>query len=313
MKYPTISEYIESLSCASDNFATLSPLDLIIDTQGRPVYTKEKHCVIFRMKDGNSNIEYDVKCFTGEQVRREILYEQFSNDQDVWFPKGIEFYDKELFVDTANSDDNEFPIVVTPHCKTTNIIPFISTNRDNNVLLSKLTYSFSLLFSWVYEKDYSWHELNFNSLSVEEDGHVFISNIDEIIETSNKSNNIGDLSAALILLSLKVISKDENLFDANNVRPQILFDVDKRNDFPTSETIDELLNIGDLEILSIIVAVFIHLGQNNFCELKSTAFKVTPPIENMEDDLITQAKNGDAAKQVELANQYWESTLLGDI
>ena len=69
MKYPTISEYIESLSCASDNFATLSPLDLIIDTQGRPVYTKEKHCVIFRMKDGNSNIEYDVKCFIDDFIK----------------------------------------------------------------------------------------------------------------------------------------------------------------------------------------------------------------------------------------------------
>lgn len=309
MKYPTISEYIESLSCASDNFATLSPLDLIIDTQGRPVYTKEKHCVIFRMKDGNSNIEYDVKCFTGEQVRREILYEQISNDQDVWFPKGIEFYDKELFVDTANSDDNEFPIVVTPHCKTTNIISFISTNIDNIVLLSKLTYSFSMLFSWVYEKDYSWYELNIDSLSVDEDGHIFISKIDEINEASNKSNNTGNLSAVLILLSLKAISKDKNLFDANHVRPQILFDVDKRDDLPSSEIIGKLLKTGDSDILSIIGAIFIHLGKGNYCGIQSGSFKVTPPSENKEDKPISLAEGGGATRQVELAKQYWEKEM----
>lgn len=306
MKYPTISDYIESLSCAIDNFATLSPLDLILDTQGRPVYTREKHCVIFRMKDGNSNIEYDVKCFIDEQERRKTLYEHIANDQELWFPKGVAFYDKELFVDTANSDDNEFPIVVTPHRKTTNIISFISINIDNIVLLSKLTYSFSLLFSWVYEKGYSWYEVNFDSLSVDENGHIFVSNIDEIIEDSNKSNTTGDLSAVLILLSLIAISKDENLFDANNIRPQILFDVDMRDKLSSSEIIGKLLKVGDSEILSIIGAIFVYLGKGNYCGIQSSVFKVTLPSMSEEDDLLTLAEGGDASKQVELAKQCWD-------
>lgn len=306
MKYPTISEYIESLSCASDNFATLLPLDLILDTQGRPVYTREKHCVIFRMKDGDSNIEYDVRCFTDEQESRKTLYEQIANAQDVWFPKGVAFYDKELFVDIANSDDKDFPVVITPHRPTTNIISFISINIDNIVLLSKLTYSFSLLFSWVYEKGYSWYEVNFDSLSVDEDGHIFVSNIDEIIEDSNKSNTTGDLSAVLILLSLIAISKDENLFDANNIRPQILFDVDMRDKLSSSEIIGKLLKVGDSEILSIIGAIFVHLGKGDYCGIQSSVFKVTLPSMSEEDDLLTLAEGGDASKQVELAKQCWD-------
>lgn len=309
MKYPTISDYIESLSCAIDNFATLSPLDLILDTQGRPVFTREKHSVIFKMKDVNSNIEYDVKCFTDEQENRKTLYEQIANDQDVWFPKGVAFYDKEIFVDTENSDDKEFPVVITPHRNTTNIIPFLSTNRDNHVLLSKLTYSFSLLFSWVYEKGYTWYEVNFDSLSVDDNGHVFVSNTDEILETSNKSNDTGHLSAALIHLSLKAISKDENLFDANNVRPQILFDVDKRDDLPSNEIIGKLLRTGDSEILSIIGAIFVHLGKGDYCGIQSSVFKVNLPSMSDEDDLMTLAKSGDVRKQVELAKQCWEKEM----
>ena len=93
-----------------------------------PTYSKEKHGVVFRMKDRNSDLEYNVKCFTDEQEGRETLYEQINNSQGVWFPNGVTYYANELFVDTAVSDANEFPVVVIPCCKTTNLISFINTN-----------------------------------------------------------------------------------------------------------------------------------------------------------------------------------------
>ena len=34
MNYPSVSEYIDALSCASDNFATLTSLTLILDSNG---------------------------------------------------------------------------------------------------------------------------------------------------------------------------------------------------------------------------------------------------------------------------------------
>ena len=304
MKYPTVSEYIESLRCASDNFATCTSLSLIYDSQGRTKYKIEKHCVIFQMVDTDSEIEYDVKCFTDEQEGRKDFYDQIMNGQSVWYPNGIAYLEKELFVDTANSNEKEFPIVINRCCKVTDIVSFIITNKGNSELLTQLAYSLSILQMWVYDNGYFWHDLNTDSLYVEDNGHIFVSNIDEIIEASKQRNNKGDLNAALILLSLKAIIKDNSLFDANNIRPQILFDTDRSDDLPTSETIGKLLNTGDSEMLSIIGAIFIHIGQKNFCGIKSSAFKVTPPTENKDNDLILQAESGNAAKQVELANQY---------
>ena len=59
MKYPAVSEYIESLRIASDNLATLTSLKLVLGTEGNPIYSKEGHGIVFRMKDGNTDLEYD--------------------------------------------------------------------------------------------------------------------------------------------------------------------------------------------------------------------------------------------------------------
>lgn len=309
MNHPTVSEYIESLSCASDNFATCTSLSLIYDSQGRIKYKIEKHCVIFQMVDTESEIEYDVKCFTDEQEGRRVFYDQIMNGQSVWYPNGIAYLEKELFVDTANSNEKEFPIVITRCCKVTDIVSFINTNKGNSEKLTQLAYSFSILQMWVYDNGYSWYELNTDSLYVVDNGRIVVSNIDEIIEASKLKNNKGDLNAGLILLSLKAIIKDKSLFDTNNIRPQILFDTDRFYDLPSNETIGKLLNTGDPELLSIIGAIFIHIGQNNFCGIKSSVFKVSQLAENKYDDLILQAESGNAAKQAELANQYWKKEM----
>lgn len=100
MKYPIVSEYIESLRIASDNLATLTSLKLVLGTEGNPIYSKEGHGIVFRMKDDNTDLEYNVKCFIDEQEGREALYELINDSKGVWFPDGVTYYANELFVDT---------------------------------------------------------------------------------------------------------------------------------------------------------------------------------------------------------------------
>lgn len=83
MNYPSVSEYIDALSCASDTFATLTSLTLILDSNGKPVYTKETHSIVFRMRDSSTGGEYDVRCFTDDQEGRETKYEQIVRGSDV--------------------------------------------------------------------------------------------------------------------------------------------------------------------------------------------------------------------------------------
>lgn len=305
MKYPTVSEYIDSLRVANDNLATLTSLELVLGIDGNPTYSKEKHGVVFRMKDRDSDLEYNVKCFTDEQEGRETLYEQINNSQGVWFPNGVTYYANELFVDTAVSDANEFPVVVIPCCKTTNLISFINTNIANSLLISKLADSFSRVVEWVKEKGYFWHELNVDSLYVNDTGLVVVSDIDGRIETANSTKKNDDLGASLILLSLKALYRDSSLFNANDVKPYILFDGNNYAELPANEIVTRLSKFSDSEISSMIGDVFVKIGHGNSNETRTDLHQ----SETYEDSQKMMAEKGNVTKQLELAQKCWDKEM----
>ena len=306
MNYPSVSEYIDSLSCASDNFATQTSLSLILDPNGNPMYAKESHSVLFRMRDNSSGVEYDVKCFTDDQEGRETKYKQIADSSNVWFPRGITYIEDELFVDTVNSDIKEFPVVVIPRCEANNIISFISTNIDDSVRISKLASNFSRLVAWVYGNGYSWYDLSADSLLVDDACHIIVSDIDKHVVIGDDSDKRGQLNAILILLSLKAISKDKNLFDTAAVCLQILFDVNERDNIPSNEIISRLLKQGDSETISLIGTLLVNIGYGGLCGIQSDIFNIAPPPESETDIIKVLAEKGDVSKQLELAQKYLE-------
>ena len=51
MQYPLISEYIEAIRFAEDNFDKLSNLRPVLDSDGNPVMSSGNFAVFFKMKD----------------------------------------------------------------------------------------------------------------------------------------------------------------------------------------------------------------------------------------------------------------------
>jgi len=51
MNYPLISEYIESIKAAEDNFDQLKHLRPVLDDDGLPVMTNGKFAMVFKIKD----------------------------------------------------------------------------------------------------------------------------------------------------------------------------------------------------------------------------------------------------------------------
>ncbi len=49
MNYPLISEYIESIKFAEDNFEELSYLRPVLDAEGQPVMSSGNFAVVFKM------------------------------------------------------------------------------------------------------------------------------------------------------------------------------------------------------------------------------------------------------------------------
>ena len=64
MNYPLISEYIEAIKLAEENFAQLKHLRPVIGDDGAHIMTSGNFAVVFKMEDPQSGRFYAIKCFT---------------------------------------------------------------------------------------------------------------------------------------------------------------------------------------------------------------------------------------------------------
>ena len=80
MNYPLISEYIDAIRLAEDNFNKLSNLRPILDGNGNPIMSSGNFAVVFKMKDVNDGRYYAVKCFLKEQEGRNERYQEIAEE-----------------------------------------------------------------------------------------------------------------------------------------------------------------------------------------------------------------------------------------
>ena len=80
MNYPLISEYIDAIRLAEDNFNKLSNLRPILDGNGNPIMSSGNFAVVFKMKDVNDGRYYAVKCFLKEQEGRNERYQEIADE-----------------------------------------------------------------------------------------------------------------------------------------------------------------------------------------------------------------------------------------
>ena len=115
MNYPLISEYIEAIKAAADNFDELRNLHPVLDGDGEPVMSSGNFAVVFKMENKATGKLYAIKCFTKEQEGRAEAYHQIAEelkDVDSPYLVSLRYLDKELFVDTAQTDETEFPVLL---------------------------------------------------------------------------------------------------------------------------------------------------------------------------------------------------------
>ena len=114
MNYPLISEYIEAIKAAEDNFEELTNLRPVLTDDGLPVMTGGNFAVVFKMKDIGTGKFYALKCFTKEQEGRAEAYQQIADAlKDVNSPYfvSLRYLEKELFTKLAKSWNHYIVIV----------------------------------------------------------------------------------------------------------------------------------------------------------------------------------------------------------
>ena len=178
MQYPLISEYIESVLDA-DNFATLTDLRPVLDNNGNPVMSSGNFAVVFKMTDGGKN--YAVKCFLKEQEGREEAYTQICDYLScVPSPYLVrtEYLVDELFVDTNQSDEDEFPVLVMDWVEGVSLDRYVKSVCGDEAMRTAIANEFRGLTFWLLSQEFAHGDLKPDNIIVTDSGHLVLVDYD---------------------------------------------------------------------------------------------------------------------------------------
>lgn len=265
MQYPLISEYIEAIRYAEDNFDKLNNLRPVLDDKGNPVMSSGNFAVVFKMKDIETDKVFAVKCFTREQEEREERYREIIKVlEELKSPYFVSthYYDKELFVDTSQSDNTEFPVLVMDWVDGYPIDRFIQNNISDKFRLDLLAYYFCQLGVWLLSQRIAHGDLKPDNIIVRDDSTIVLIDYDGMFvpafkgrsaleigspdfQNPNRSTyrfdrHIDDFSITLIALSLKAIALSPSLYEKTKTNALITSACDYA-DLSKSNTLVSLL------------------------------------------------------------------------
>ena len=181
MNYPLISEYIEAIRSAEDNFDKLNNLRPVLDSNGNPIMSSGNFAVVFKMKDIETDKLYAVKCFTREQEEREGRYREIIKVLDeIKSPYFVSthYYDKELFVDNTQSDDKEFPVLVMDWVEGLCLDKYMQVISDDKERRELLAQKFQKFVCWLLPKHFAHGDLKPDNIIVKDDGSLVLVDYD---------------------------------------------------------------------------------------------------------------------------------------
>ena len=284
MPYPTLSEYKEAILLAEDNFNVLTNLRPVLDEEGQPVMTSGNFAVVFKMKNVKTGGLCAVKCFTREQEGRAEAYRLIAEelkDVDSPYLTSIRYLDKELFVDTNQSTETEFPVLLMDWVEGKTLDKYLRENLDDKYALEMLAYRFSLLAQWLIPQPFAHGDLKPDNILVKDDGSIVLVDYDGMyvpamkdqkarelgspdyrhpLRTENDfDEHIDDFPLVSIFLSLKAIALNPQLLEEYGIADRLLFSENDYRDIASSRIIRRVTEqIANVE-LTRIYATFIIL------------------------------------------------------
>lgn len=262
MNYPLISEYIEAIKAAEDNFEGLTSLRAVLGDDGLPVMTSGNFAVVFKMRDEETGRYYALKCFTKEQEGREESYKLIANKLKFVSSNyliSIRYLEKELFVDTDQTDEaeTEFPVLLMDWVEGMTLDKYIQENIKNKKALQMLSYNFFKLATWLIKQPFAHGDLKPDNILVKGDGSLVLVDYDGMFVPAmqgQKARELGspdfrspkrlsadfdctidDFSIISILLSLCMIHVKPSLLNDFGAQGRLLFSEKDYNDIENSQ------------------------------------------------------------------------------
>ena len=309
MNFPLISEYIEAIKSAEDNFEELSYLRPVLGDDGLPVMTSGNFAVVFKMKDEQSGKFYAVKCFTKEQEGRSESYKLIADELEFVssnYLTPIRFLEKELFVDTDQTTETEFPVLLMDWVDGIPMDKYIQKNIDDQYALELLAYRFCKLTTWLLTQSFAHGDLKPDNILLKGDGSIVLVDYDGMYVPAMKGQkarelgspnyrhpqrtidefdrHIDDFPLATICLSLKAIALKPDLFNKSTGECGLLLNEFDYRDLKASKTLQQLICLlPDNELCSLLGIFLIVLSQKELEVLSSNMFVLSKPTERIDE------------------------------
>lgn len=302
MNYPLISEYVDAIKAAEDNFDQLKHLRPVLDWDGLPVMNSGNFAVVFKMKDEQTGKLYAVKCFTKEQEGRAEAYREITKElENVLSPylTFVRYFDKELFVDTGQTTETEFPILLMDWVEGKTLDKYLRENLDDKYALGMLAYRFCQLAQWLIPQPFAHGDLKPDNILVRENGTLVLVDYDGMYVPAMKGQkarelgspdfrhpcrtekdfdeHIDDFAIVSILISLKGVAMDSNMLNDYGASDRLLFSKDDYLNISRCEVLKKYFPSEDNEWNNIISWWMIYLNDKTCYTLPIHILSVQKP------------------------------------
>ena len=319
MNYPLISEYIEAIRYAEDNFATLTNLRPELDDNGNPIMSSGNFAVVFKMKDIETGKLYAVKCFTRDEEEREERYREIIQEMGKVKSKyfaSTKFFDNELFVDTSQGEETDFPVVVMDWIDGVCLEEYMRIIQHNKMSREILADNFQSFVCWLLPKHFAHGDLKPDNIIVKDDGKIMLVDYDGMFVPSlygkpalekgtpmyqyagrtldDFNEYIDDYAAIIILLILKLNVINPSSFKNNKFSNAKDF-IGNLVDYVNDKTIAPLLSA------YIMVSTFGKIDREQINSLLGQRAKFN---DKKELDLLMSARKGDTSAMINLGALY---------
>ena len=315
--YPLISEYIVSIKSAEDNLKELSYLRPVLGDDGEPVMTSGNFAVVFKMEDERKGKSYALKCFTKEQKGRAEAYRQIAEElKNVSSPylTSVRYLDKELFVDTEQTDETEFPVLLMDWVEGKTLDKYLRENLDDKYALEMLAYRFSQLAQWLIPQPFAHGDLKPDNILVRDDGTLVLVDYDGMYVPAMKGQkarelgspdfrhplrmendfdeHIDDFPFISILLSLKAISQNPQSLEKYGANDRLLFGLKNYLDVSSCKFLNDFFPSSDKELNVLVGTMMIVLCFPQW-EICDKVFDIKNPSNSLSTEAsIDEIKNG---------------------
>ena len=328
MKYPLISEYIDSILCSDENFDSLNYLRPVLDQSGNPVMSSGNFAVVFKMRSEKDGRYYALKCFLKDQAGRGDAYRMISDELEYVsspYLAHVAYYESELFVDANGSDDTEFPVLLMDWVDGMPLDAYVREHRDDKFALHELAYRFSKLSMWLLTQPFAHGDLKPDNILVTPSGSLVLVDYDGMYvpkmqgslsrelgsidyrhpnRTSEEFNeHIDDFSLSVLALSLKAISLDPSLLDRSISGDGLLLSVSDFRNPSESELLKSLSSFfydSEFERLYSLFLIAHSCGSLSNVSFRLMVMEkpVNPEICEIEENLSTKVTEDDIVNGV---------------